>query len=183
MMRFHELITSEIPTHILQGPTRVTTPQVPVVDELNHLLALRCPVPVSTLYLLISWDWNRVGYLEQTDFETFAGTTWTWLIAVLDRVGGTDDSNVSEPDCNVFCSVTRVFDVLMGSFWGLTGRIVVMEVGVFGVPCVLITNSEPVIVIVLRVAGDVEVRVWANDYINVFDVTHIDAAWVIETSM
>lgn len=58
-----------------------------------------------------------------------------------------------------------------------------MEVGVFGIPCILITNSEPVIVVVLRVAGDVEVRVWADDYINIFNVTHVDDAWVIDLSL
>lgn len=70
------------------------------MDELNHLLALGRSVPVSTLYPLVSRNGNRIGYLEQTDFETFAGTTWTWFVAILDCVGAADDSNVSEPDYN-----------------------------------------------------------------------------------
>lgn len=40
----------------------------------------------------------------------------------------------------------------------------------------MITDLEPVVEIVFGVTGDVEVRVRADDYINVFDVTHIGRA-------
>lgn len=64
VMGFDDLIASQIAAHILHGAALVTTPQVPVVNELDHLLILVGAVPVRTLDLMVPWQWDGVGYLE-----------------------------------------------------------------------------------------------------------------------
>lgn len=90
MMWLYDLIATKIATHILQSSTLVTTPQVPVLHKLNHLISASGTIPVGALYLLVRWQWNRVRCLEQTGFETFSGESWTWLVTVLNGVSVAD---------------------------------------------------------------------------------------------
>lgn len=48
-----------------------------------------------------------------------------------------------------------------------------MILGIFGVPRILITDLEPVVVIVFDITGYIEVRVWCYDHVDVFHVSHV----------